>query len=74
MFLSDAFFLDCHLNGRLYFFLQSAHITGIKTSVLYVDNKPHLITLDYNMDVQEIFPEERTRYSKLSTLRPQLCG
>ena len=40
---------------------QSKHIQGIKTSVLYVNNKPNMITLDYNMDVSEIFPDDRYR-------------
>ena len=41
--------------------LQSKHIQGIKTSVLYVNNQPNMITLDYQMEVSEIFPEEHTR-------------
>ena len=44
-------------------YLQSKHIQGIKTSVLYVNNQPNLITLDYNMEVSEIFPEEHTRWA-----------
>ena len=47
----------------LSFYLQSKHINGIKTSVLYVNNKPNLITLDYTMDVQELFPDSQTRYN-----------
>ena len=31
--------------------MQSKHISDIKTSILYVNNKPDLITLDYTMDV-----------------------
>ena len=41
---------------------QSKHIEGIKTSILYVNNQPNLITLDYSMDVKELFPGENRRY------------
>jgi hypothetical protein len=36
---------------------QSQHIKDIKTSVLYVNNQPNLVTLDYEMDVSEVYPE-----------------
>merc|ERR1711945_46619 len=32
-------------------YYNSSHINDIKTSVLYVNNKPNLITLDYFMEV-----------------------
>jgi len=47
-------------------YYNSKHINDIKTSVLYVNNKPNLITLDYTMDVQEIFPESQTSAFRLS--------
>ena len=34
-------------------YYNSNHINDIKTSVLYVNNKPNLITLDYFMDVDK---------------------
>lgn len=34
-------------------YYNSNHINDIKTSVLYVNNKPNLITLDYFMDVEK---------------------
>jgi hypothetical protein len=33
---------------------QSKHIKSIKTSVLHVNGKPNLITLDYEMDVSDM--------------------
>lgn len=36
---------------------QSKHIKDIKTSVLYVNNQANLVTLDYEMDVSEVYPE-----------------
>jgi len=47
-------------------YYSSKHIQGIKTSVLYVNNQPNLITLDYKMEVSEIFPEEQTSQFRLS--------
>jgi len=47
-------------------YYNSKHINGIKTSVLYVNNKPNLITLDYTMDVQELFPDSQTSQFRLS--------
>jgi glycine N-methyltransferase len=47
-------------------YYNSKHIQGIKTSVLYVNNKPNMITLDYNMDVSEIFPDDRYSQFRLS--------
>jgi len=47
-------------------YYNSKHIQGIKTSVLYVNNKPNMITLDYNMDVSEIFPDDRYSHFRLS--------
>ena len=41
-------------NGVFYIF-QSQHIVDIKTSVLYVNNTPNLITLDYEMDVSDLY-------------------
>lgn len=47
-------------------YYNSEHISGIKTSVLYVNNQPNLITLDYFMDVSELFgPSEDKRYFPL---------
>ena len=37
------------------FVLQSKHIVDIKTSVLYVNNVANLITLDYEMDVSDLY-------------------
>jgi len=47
-------------------YYSSKHIQGIKTSVLYVNNQPNMITLDYQMEVSEIFPEEHTSQFRLS--------
>lgn len=47
-------------------YYNSQHINSIKTSVLYVNNQPNLITLDYNMDVHEIMPDEHTSHFRLS--------
>lgn len=47
-------------------YYNSKHIQGIKTSVLYVNNEPNLITLDYNMDVSEIFPDDKFSHFRLS--------
>ena len=33
---------------------QSKHIKSIKTSVLHVNGKPNLVTLDYEMDVSGV--------------------
>ncbi len=38
-------------------YFQSKHIKDIKTSVLYVNNQPNLVTLDYEMDVSDVYPE-----------------
>ena len=56
-------------------YYNSSHINDIKTSVLYVNNKPNLITLDYFMDVepkdkdsnQFRYSLERKLHSKLKT-------
>ena len=37
--------------------IQSQHIKDIKTSVLYVNNQANLVTLDYEMDVSDVYPE-----------------
>jgi len=47
-------------------YYNSKHINDIKTSVLYVNNKPNLITLDYTMDVQELFLDSPTSQFRLS--------
>lgn len=47
-------------------YYNSKHIQGIKTSVLYVNNQPNMITLDYNMDVSEIFPDDKYSHFRLS--------
>lgn len=47
-------------------YYNSKHIDSIKTSVLYVNNQPNLITLDYTMDVHEILPEEQLSKFRLS--------
>jgi len=36
-------------------YYNSQHIVDIKTSVLYVNNTPNLITLDYEMDVSDLY-------------------
>ena len=38
-------------------YYNSSHIKDIKTSVLYVNNKPNLITLDYFMNVEEKYQD-----------------
>lgn len=38
-------------------YYNSSHILDIKTSVLHVNNKPNLITLDYIMDVEDIYKD-----------------
>merc|ERR1711915_932449 len=38
-------------------YYNSDHIRDIKTSVLYVNNKPNLITLDYFMDVDKKYSD-----------------
>jgi len=38
-------------------YYNSSHIQDIKTSVLYVNNKPNLITLDYFMNVEEKYAD-----------------
>merc|ERR1711910_42713 len=38
-------------------YYNSSHIQDIKTSVLYVNNKPNLITLDYFMNVDEEYAD-----------------
>merc|ERR1719273_1138912 len=48
------------------FIITAKHIQGIKTSVLYVNNQPNMITLDYNMDVSEIFPDDKYSHFRLS--------
>ena len=50
-----------HIKNMIFVWFQSKHIDSIKTSVLYVNNQPNLITLDYTMDVHEILPEEQLR-------------
>ena len=42
---------------------KSEHIVDIKTSVLYVNNAPNLITLDYEMDVSELYGKPTTQVS-----------
>ena len=43
---------------------QSKHIVDIKTSVLYVNNVANLITLDYEMDVSDLYgkPSDQASY------------
>jgi len=36
-------------------YYNSHHIKDVKTSVLYVNNQPNLVTLDYEMDVSSIY-------------------
>ena len=44
-------------------YYNSDHIRDIKTSVLYVNNKPNLITLDYFMDVDKKYSDsDQFRY------------
>ena len=38
-------------------YYNSSHIKDIKTSVLYVNNQPNLITLDYFMNVDEKYED-----------------
>ncbi len=42
--------------------LQSHHILDIKTSVLFVNNRPHMVTLDYTMDVSSIFQDNQEEH------------
>lgn len=44
-------------------YYNSEHIVDIKTSVLYVNNAPNLITLDYEMDVSELYGKPTTQVS-----------
>jgi len=43
-------------------YFQSKHIKDIKTSVLFVNNQPNLVTLDYEMDVSDVYPELEDSY------------
>jgi glycine N-methyltransferase len=45
-------------------YYNSEHIEDIKTSILYVNNHPNLITLDYSMDVSDIFEDPNEHYNK----------
>jgi len=51
------FILDHGYASQKNIYYNSKHIKDIKTSVLYVNNQPNLVTLDYEMDVAEIYPE-----------------
>merc|ERR1712223_1659083 len=50
-------------------YYNSKHINDIKTSVLYVNNKPNLITLDYTMDVQELFRDD-SKHTAFGDFKP----
>ncbi len=50
------------MKTRIFLSLQSHHILDIKTSVLYVNNRPHMVTLDYQMDVSAIFPQNQEEH------------
>jgi glycine N-methyltransferase len=39
--------------------LQSKHIKDIKTSLVIVNSKPHMVTLDYEMDVSSIYGDDQ---------------
>ncbi|KAK7017079.1 hypothetical protein SK128_027487, partial [Halocaridina rubra] len=43
---------------RNFFYGHSDHVQDIKTSVLYVNGKPSLVTLDYVMDVTGVTRDE----------------
>lgn len=49
-------------------YYNSKHIKDIKTSILYVNNHPNLITLDYEMDVSTLYknPDPAMSHFRLS--------
>jgi len=38
--------------------LQSKYIKDIRTSLVIVNSKPHMVTLDYEMDVSSIYGDD----------------
>jgi glycine N-methyltransferase len=57
------YILDHGKSPKNNIYYNSEHIVDIKTSVLYVNNEPSLITLDYEMDASSIFtkPEDKIK-------------
>lgn len=57
------FILDHGYAPKKNIYYNSQHIVDIKTSILYVNNAPNLITLDYQMDVSELYKESEDQYN-----------
>ena len=43
-------------------YYNSNHIKDVKTSVLYVNNRASMVTLDYEMDVSSIYGERQEQW------------
>jgi len=41
----------------MFMYLQSSHVLGIKCSILHVDGKPAMVTMDYKMDIASLSQE-----------------
>lgn len=57
------FILDHGYASQKNIYYNSKHIKDIKTSVLFVNNQPNLVTLDYEMDVSDVYPELEDSYN-----------